>query len=112
MFLFSLCFAFWGGIFRCRRQVVGAAWTKKPKEKPVNAGAAWTKRPKKKPVPTLEDYMMMESKRRDGVDTNYKQKMEKYRGDDAMLQRIEREHDVELKRRVEWDQEQKLRLRA
>ncbi len=51
---------------------------------------------------------MMESKRREGLISDYEQKREKCQGDDTMLKKIETEHNLELKKWAEWDQKQRL----
>ncbi|KAI0908203.1 hypothetical protein F4823DRAFT_640538 [Ustulina deusta] len=73
-------------------------------------GASWINKRKRKLAPelTFEQRIMMESKRREGLISDYEQKREKYQGDDTMLKKIETEHNLELKKWAEWDQKQRL----
>jgi len=51
---------------------------------------------------------MIELKRREGLLADYKQKMGKYQGDDRMLSKIKKDHDLELKKWAVWEEQQRL----
>ena len=52
--------------------------------------------------------MMVEMGRREKVISDYKEKRKQYQNDDAMIEKIESEHSLELRRWEEWEQKQKL----
>ncbi|KAI0974385.1 hypothetical protein F4678DRAFT_458351 [Xylaria arbuscula] len=82
-----------------------------PDDEPM-VKASWIKKRKKtlQQDLTYQERMMEELKRREGLTLDYEQKRKECQGDDAMLKKIEIEHELEREKWTEWDKKQKLMI--